>query len=454
MQIKDVEKLTGLTAKSIRYYESKGLLIVERKEGNAYRDYTEENVHRLKEIKLLRWLDFTVEEIKQIFEGGMEETEAKLREAAAKKAKYYEELTVEQGTKKELCLALAKDYKSDAGIIDEYNETIDFLESEDFSQLKNNLITISCPSLAELCIETLVFLGPILWLFVNIKEERTGMLLFNAVCAIAATVFITLGWRSFFYKRQFYKNKMKQKDRFSWTLIPFILVSVVGCIAAFLLANIVLEQLLLPEDYLFWGIDPRLDYLFVICLMFPVLMLISACLMRLRSRKLKKEQLTEEELLNRPFVFDVYDVFAKHPMPVWLVWLACLYWCTTSMTAVTEDKIIRYTPFCPMGQEYTYADVEKVEAGYGSKTLSVFFYNRKGEFSYTIYLDGKKCIFYAPNVNEEIERYMEHTYLELEEFDAKLMELGISKESSDANSEDALLDQEYLDRFMRIIQNK
>lgn len=37
MQIKDVEKLTGLTAKSIRFYEAKGLIKVERNEENSYR---------------------------------------------------------------------------------------------------------------------------------------------------------------------------------------------------------------------------------------------------------------------------------------------------------------------------------------------------------------------------------------------------------------------------------
>lgn len=454
MKIKDVEKLTGLTAKSIRYYESKGLLMVERQEGNDYRDYTEENVRRLKEIKLLRYLDFSVEEIKQIFEGDANQIEERLKGASAEKAKYYEELSIEQCTKKELCLTLAKDYRSDADMIDEYNETINFLESEDFNQFKNGLINISCPSLVELCIETIVFLGPILWLFINIKEGRTGVLFFNAVCAIASTIFITLGWKNFFYKRQFYKDKIKQKDRYGWTLIPFMVICIVGCIAGFLAVSMITEYLMLPKDYLFWSMDPRFDMLFVICLMFPILMLISACVSKLRNKKLQKKQLSEEELLNRPFVFDVYDLFAKYTLPVILVWLACFYCCITSMTAVTEDEIIRYTPLNPMGQTYTYADVEKVEAGYGSKTASVFYYNRKGEFSYTIYLDGKKCIFYAPNVNEKIERYMEHSYLELEEFDARLMEFDIPKESSDTHSGDALLDQEYLDRFMRIIQNK
>lgn len=454
MQIKDVEKLTGLTAKSIRYYESKGMITVERKEENDYRNYTEENIHRLKEIKLLRYLDFSIEEIKQIFDGETERIEEKLKEAASKKAKYYEELSTEQHTKQELCLALAKDYKSDAAIIDEYNETIDFLESEDMNQLKNELVHISCPSLTEVCFETFILLAPVLWLFINIHAERINMLMFNAVCAIASAVLITLTWKNFFYKRRFYKDKIKQKDRYKWTVFPVMVLSVLGSIAVLLASVMVLENWMIPEDYLFWCFDPRFELLLIVCLMLPVLMFISLCAVKLQKRKYKTEELTEEEWLDRPLILDIYVFFTKHIISALLIWLCCLYICITSLTVVTETSIVRYSPLCPMGKEYSYADVEKVEAGYGSKLFSISYYKRQGEFSYTIYLDGKKCIFYGPDANEDIERYMEHSYLELEEFDAKLMELGIPKESSDANSEDALLDQEYLDRFLRIINNK
>lgn len=44
MQVKDVEKLTGLSTKAIRLYEEKGLIEVARNPINDYRDYSEENV--------------------------------------------------------------------------------------------------------------------------------------------------------------------------------------------------------------------------------------------------------------------------------------------------------------------------------------------------------------------------------------------------------------------------
>lgn len=47
MTINDVEKITGLTKKSIRYYEEKGLILPKRLD-NDYRSYNEEDVQKLK----------------------------------------------------------------------------------------------------------------------------------------------------------------------------------------------------------------------------------------------------------------------------------------------------------------------------------------------------------------------------------------------------------------------
>ena len=68
MTIKEVEKQTGLTAKSIRYYESKNLITVERNAENDYRSYSEAEINRLKKIKLLRYLEFSVEEVKTMLD--------------------------------------------------------------------------------------------------------------------------------------------------------------------------------------------------------------------------------------------------------------------------------------------------------------------------------------------------------------------------------------------------
>lgn len=62
MRIKDVETLTGLTRKSIRFYEAKGLLNVKRSE-NSYRDYDTQIVQRLQAIAILRKAGVAISDI-------------------------------------------------------------------------------------------------------------------------------------------------------------------------------------------------------------------------------------------------------------------------------------------------------------------------------------------------------------------------------------------------------
>ncbi|MDG5790016.1 MerR family transcriptional regulator [Evansella sp. AB-P1] len=66
MQIKDVEKRTGLTKKAIRYYEEAGLIQTSRKE-NRYKEYSNETIDILLKVKQLRLLGFSVDEIKRVF---------------------------------------------------------------------------------------------------------------------------------------------------------------------------------------------------------------------------------------------------------------------------------------------------------------------------------------------------------------------------------------------------
>ena len=66
MLIQEACKQCGLTKKALEYYESKELVAPKVLE-NGYRDYTEEQVERLKEISVLRQCGLGVGEIKEIF---------------------------------------------------------------------------------------------------------------------------------------------------------------------------------------------------------------------------------------------------------------------------------------------------------------------------------------------------------------------------------------------------
>ena len=69
MRIKEVEDLVGITRKNIRFYEKEGLLSPGRELENSYRDYTEDDVRRLRVIRLLRKLDMPISAISDVLEG-------------------------------------------------------------------------------------------------------------------------------------------------------------------------------------------------------------------------------------------------------------------------------------------------------------------------------------------------------------------------------------------------
>lgn len=63
MRIGEVAEQTGLSISNIRFYEKKGLIEPDREQQSKYRDYTEADVKRLKEIILYRKMDFPIETI-------------------------------------------------------------------------------------------------------------------------------------------------------------------------------------------------------------------------------------------------------------------------------------------------------------------------------------------------------------------------------------------------------
>ena len=65
MNIGAAAKASGLPAKTIRYYEEIGLITPDRK-ANAYRDYSDDHVHKLRFIQRARSLGFSVEDCRQL----------------------------------------------------------------------------------------------------------------------------------------------------------------------------------------------------------------------------------------------------------------------------------------------------------------------------------------------------------------------------------------------------
>lgn len=68
MNINQAEKLTGVSKRNIRFYEKEGLFIPERDEVSGYRKYGENEIRKIKFIKMLRMLDMPLEEIRKVLE--------------------------------------------------------------------------------------------------------------------------------------------------------------------------------------------------------------------------------------------------------------------------------------------------------------------------------------------------------------------------------------------------
>ena len=68
MKINEAEQILGITKANIRFYEREGLLTPSRNE-SGYRDYSEADIARLKQIVILRKLGLPVNQIQEILDG-------------------------------------------------------------------------------------------------------------------------------------------------------------------------------------------------------------------------------------------------------------------------------------------------------------------------------------------------------------------------------------------------
>jgi len=66
MKILEFAQLTGLSPKTIRYYESIGILSSPRRTPNGYRDYSEQDLARARFVAGIRSLDLSLDEIAEI----------------------------------------------------------------------------------------------------------------------------------------------------------------------------------------------------------------------------------------------------------------------------------------------------------------------------------------------------------------------------------------------------
>lgn len=420
MHLKEVEKLTGLSSKAIRLYEEKGLIAVERQLGNDYRVYSPDNVQTLRKIKILRYLDFSIQEIKVLLEASDEDMLARLKEKEQSVFQQEEVLTDKLNILKEVRTSL----KKGSDWADRAQEGLNFLESDLSRDIKDYLLPSFWGSLGT----TFLYSGPILWLFTRISQGRTEDLSLLAGLSLLLMIPITLTWRT--YLTTWLKNRevLAQKNRRSWLGVLLFILSLVFGIGSFILVDWLIKISLLPAGWLFyegshgWG---RLMIFGIICPLYLIF-----------------EYKTNFWKLNLSY---------KWAIGAFLIILLSIVAYVESVWVVTPESIQNINLLRPH-TVYSYEAIEKVEAKFGNKRFTLNETDKRGQFSYSLHLDGKMISFMSPSVNQELVK--DDSYIELEDFDQVLMTLGIAKDSSAEFSQYNDLAPYFTERFLRIIRNQ
>ena len=427
MTIKEVEKITGLTAKSIRLYEQKGLLEVDRNQGNDYREYTEENVQTLKWIKLYRYLEFSLEEIKELLNGDEAFRRSKLEE----KHQCLEGKKEDIGLKASLLKTLLSE-KEDINI-EEYATFTEFSESEEYDGFKSLLLEAKLPSRGWAWWLTIHCIVPIGAFFLQYSAGRTELLPLYGFLSLVMVAITSSAWARYFTLKRLYKDRLKaqrKENRVFWRAIPFTLI--------ILFFSIIFSQSLsdsfAPANWLFYesNIHSSIEKLLVVGDVIPCFIAPLAISYGLKDKKLWK----------------TIGVVAGCAA----VWFFSVYFLAANVVYVTTDSVVVSSPF-KADTVYSYKDITLVEAGFNcdeSGTESEFFYRitvktPEGEEKFT---------FSVVSGNYDIDRYAEDTHLELLDFDKVLMDMGIPKQSSEAYAEYLSMDDKYRERFLQIVRNK
>lgn len=123
MTIKEVEQILEVPRATIRFYEKEGLIDPKR-EGNRYRDYSEEDVEQLKRIIILRKAGLPLSDISDLFDGA-ESIDSVLTDNLLSLQKQMEEL---KGS-----INLCRKIKEDAPEISSFNPEIywNYIEEEE-----------------------------------------------------------------------------------------------------------------------------------------------------------------------------------------------------------------------------------------------------------------------------------------------------------------------------------
>ena len=431
MNIKEVGSLTGISENIIRSYEEQGLITInEDSINNSEYNYNEENINELKRAEILRKLDIPISEIREFKEGRIalkNILENKFQELKSSKLRDDELNNIDS---KSIIEVILKDLrKKDNVKLEDYFEEVNYFESEEYTKLISDLKEFNTVSLATQIIYTLMLSGPLLWLPINISRGNSKFIVLNIILSIISVILLIFSWRK-------YLKQTKKKTKGTIPLLISMIVGIILTLAIFAGVAKLQEVIFVPKDYLMFMFKPPYSYM-IFLFEFEIIAI-------LVSKIYKKVNNIEWE-----WAFELIGFIKKNKITAIVINIVLLYVCVTGITVVTEDKIVDYSFYNPRGTVYYYEDISKVKAGFKGKLFNIFPKNA-GDFYYKVtFKDEKEVNFY------QAQSAFKDSYLELEIFDELIMNEGkAEKESSKENYEFCTFDQRYIDRFLRIVDNK
>jgi len=187
MRIQEVEDIVRITKKNIRFYEKEGLIKPRRESENGYRNYDASDIERLKQIKLLRMLNMSINDIRLIFDGRLS-----LPDAVRRHINILDEQKHSIEKARVICGMMLSE-QSDIGAleIDSYLSEIDRLEGEGvtFVDIRKNDVRKKCAESTAACIVVVAALALMLIgiLYLNREDPAPVGILWAAIAVLAIT---------------------------------------------------------------------------------------------------------------------------------------------------------------------------------------------------------------------------------------------------------------------------
>lgn len=330
--------------------------------------------------------------------------------------------------KRRLAWKLHDNYKEEDFYVETLADDIEFLEGPELEELEKVLVGIekvhSIWTTLGLTFFCLLIISPVF--FIHSIKEYNYFYVFLALYTFGVLGIVSI-WRKYFKDLKEHRAEVLEKNKREWMIFPVFIIFILVYGLLTIGSEKLISFLFLPKNWLFFERGSTFNIILVYVIIIPAIFLLSELLAIVKK---------EEGFLHK--------VKKKHKIFAFVFWMLAIYFIGINFTSVSDDQIRFHSPLKPLGKPYKFNQIESIKAA---------FEDKDGDFYYTVIVDGKEAKFSTPTVNDEIERYMEDTYLELEDFDQKLINLGVKKESSEENVEKNYLDKKYVDRFLRIVKN-